>query len=280
MKLNVSIVKIYKDKFRRAAETRLLNYYSADLVKKIIAKSSTPFLSLLFYNNGKLIDENIVQKCLDVDADRMAMFTGPDLVMEQFGVEPRIVNDSPSRDLEKIFQDTMKHIRDVWPDLHDLVSVAIERMAYPPNTEIYESASDPKYYGCIQYTMDSDSILKWAEIIAHETAHHYLFVLTANSKYSQAYDWRAEALSSIRSEIRPMIGILHGVVAETFIIQYLKRLPDDFIERNLSEYNRSWNRFSKNLIEDYKELSKFGVDFPTEDIRLLVEDSLNYVQTR
>ena len=82
----------------------------------------------------------------------------------------------------------------------------------------FESSSDPKTFGQIYFDMERKSAFGWAEILAHELGHQYLNAHLALGYKNIKAPMKERFFSAIRQELRPLVGILHSTIAETFMV--------------------------------------------------------------
>jgi hypothetical protein len=157
---------------------------------------------------------------------------------------------------ETHYQEAQQIIKIAWPEFSEIVDNVVEIVGLPPTGENFESASSPKLFGLVYYKMDSASSIKWAEVIVHEVAHHCLFVYSASNKFNRLCDWQRLVKSAIRREKRPLIGLLHAVIAESCVIIFYKNLQRICPDMESSSVHSALTKFSIFLVDDFQELNR------------------------
>lgn len=159
----------------------------------------------------------------------------------------------------ELYQRALEIIEEVWPEIYDIYSELITGFHKVENGRNEESYSDPKTFGLIYYLMDSDDELKWAEIMVHELSHHILFAATALEGFlPEDIDWAHEEYSAIRNEKRPLIGIYHGLIAQSFMLNLGLLVETNFVNLNS---NRIFDFFGSKFLEDKQTIDKFLGDY-------------------
>lgn len=163
---------------------------------------------------------------------------------------PEVISNS-----KELYQRALEIIKRVWPEIFDIYSELIVGFHKVEEGRQEESYSDPKTFGLIYYLMDSEDELKWAEIMVHELSHHILFAATALEGFlPKTIDWAQEEYSAIRNEKRPLIGIYHGLIAQSFMLNL--GLLVETKSMNLNS-NRIFDFFGSKFFEDKQTIDKF-----------------------
>ena len=102
--------------------------------------------------------------------------------------------------------------------------------------------------------MNSDCPIKWGEIISHEMAHHYIFVVLAAKQEKEIFNRRFKDIrfSSLRNEQRPLIGVYHALFAQTCMIIFASNviksdLKEEYKAKSFEIIERHRGIFPKDL---------------------------------
>ena len=245
--LLLDLCEQYIDQMRHKGNTKLAQLN----VELDTRKSSTVFLSWAMY----LADDSFTSsEILRLSKEDQEIGPGP---VAQNIFEPD-KNFSFSDKLE-LHTKAIKIIEIAWPQLFDLNTIIKPRFCPPTSDMPFESVSDPKIFTQIYFLMSRDTPTGWAEIIAHELGHQYLFVLYAAFHKKIDAPWKETFHSAIRRTQRPLIGIMHGAVAEAFMIRLATGILDsgELVEY-FSEARELLTRQSENFVDDYATIVKHG----------------------
>lgn len=154
-------------------------------------------------------------------------------------------------EFEYLYQQAVSILRKNWPFVYDLFLSTVYGLSIVEVGKSEESYSSPKLFGLIFYNMKSKDPLKWAEILVHELSHQILFAGTALEGFLPEIDWGKSVFSNLRNENRPLIGVLHAVVAEAFMLRLAflteKRKPILNYQRILTNYSEKFKSDLKTL---------------------------------
>jgi hypothetical protein len=209
-------VEAYIHSIRSASRNRLSRLEGfEDLASSPV---SLPIASWLYYQaRSASPDKAQFARVIKNDSARNAYRSGKDITLVELS-EP-----IPQSDL--LYERSVKLVESVWPEMASLIRTIDPRMSHPPESETYESASDPLRFGQVYYNMKKSTAIDWARILVHEIAHHYLFVITAEWEASGVrYPWDIPVYSSIKNTERPLIGLLHGAFAQACMLELAVRL--------------------------------------------------------
>jgi len=249
--------------------TRELNTYLDD--ESIdLSQCSTTLLCWAFYflnKNNPTQDE--LRNLITRDIDRREHPVGIDVLNPNHESE----DFSSKRDL---CDSALDIIAESWKPLYDLIGIVHPRICYPSSDILaernFESASDPKYFGHLYFAMTRKTPMGWAEIIAHEMGHHYLFVIHAAFHRKVDAPWKEKFHSSIRNTDRPLIGIFHGTVAETFMILLAKSvLNNNELADHHPEAEELLTRQLQHFAKDYATVEAHRAYDIDTDLKAAVE---------
>ena len=128
---------------------------------------------------------------------------------------------------EPILEKAQVYLRQYWPEAAQEFRALTWAIAWVrPKRLNVASLSDPKRFGLVHLNAEmfsKRSAFELATALVHETAHHALYVETAIDPVFQS---GAEDLifSPIRCELRPAIGVLHGLFASFRMIKWAQLL--------------------------------------------------------
>ena len=250
MKFNTEIVKCYISYLRSEG----IKSMPSDLHLQIKVQSlSTPLLSWVYFNRKG--DLSQLSKLVDFDVKRRKSTLGPCLL----NTNTQWVEFTNK---EKTYLEAMDIIKKAWPEIYLLIQVVSPIISLTRDSDKFESASIPHLFGEILYCMKSNCPIKWAEIIVHEIAHHYLFVMTSVKKFDDFFNrpFRDIRYSNLRSENRPLIGIYHALMAQSCMITLAYKV----FEMNTSRKNKMaadkiLHHFYKIFPLDFKTIEECGL---------------------
>ena len=188
------------------------SHYSAEEI-------STPALVWLFSNRNALPPSERVGEILVCDVQRQKIIIGHNVFKD------RRTQEYP--DQEGLHQRALEIIATVWPDIYELIKKISPRISFQTEDRAqFESESDPKTFGEIIYNMKNQCPVHWAEILVHEVGHHYLTVLLGTTAMPEETKTKFKETrhSHQRQSQRPLIGILHGVFAQSCILTFATRI--------------------------------------------------------
>lgn len=219
--------------------------YSAELL-------STPALVWLFSNRTALPLHDVLDEILDFDFKRQQTIVGHNIFKD------RSIKKYP--ELEFIHEEALSIIKLVWPEIFELIRTIRPRVSFQTEDRAqFESESDPKTFGEIIYNMKNQCPVHWAEIMVHEIAHHYLTVLLGTMPLdAKTKDKFKESLHSFqRQSQRPLIGILHGVFAQSCILIFATKilLDDSSNEAWKSGAQKTFDRYASIFPNDLKTIT-------------------------
>lgn len=230
--------------------------------------TSLAFKSWILFSNPKK-DDIESMKALDTDRSRQGV-TGTNI----FSSSPPWRTPKPSD--EQLFVSAKRLIKRVWPAYGVILDALQPRMSLTDKNDTFESSSDPKLFGQILYRFDSHDRCKAAEIIVHETAHHYLYAHFAKfASEARSIKWDELYYSAIRGQDRPLVGILHGVFAQKQMLLFADKLKES---GEISGSKMIQDRFQKRFVCDLDSLksakefkSKRSIPFLTSIIPIIPE---------
>lgn len=182
-----------------------------------LKKFSLPLLSWAYFSSEEERRLKLLS-LIDRDRERKSVITGNDIFRED--------DVAIYKDKVRIYRRAISLIDSVWPEYSRVIDIIQPRLSLTVSEDLFESASDPKTFGQITYSMDSDSPVKWAEIIVHELGHHYLNIVVTTHDDQEIFSqpWDESKYSAIRETDRPLIGIYHGAFAEACMISLALRI--------------------------------------------------------
>lgn len=222
---------------------------------------STPILTWLFSNRNKLPSSYHLNEILLLDVDRQKHVIGNNIIKT-----PR---NEYFLEKEELYQQAMSTISEVWPEIFALTETISPRISFQTDDrKEFESESDPKTFGEIIFNMKSTCPMYWAEIIVHEISHHYLTVLLGTIEIDGDLKNKFKKLrfSHQRSSERPLIGILHGVFAQTCILHFATNVILDPAYNLIYKAGarKSFDRYSKIFLKDLNTVRDEGLLFMPE----------------
>lgn len=238
-----------------------------------LADVSPSTCAWLYYGfKTQSLKANEVRDVLQRDGLRQTYAVGDDIVLQ--------ANFIPQPDLEARYRRAREILKMIWPDMSNVIEALNPQFCFPPAHETYESASDPKRFGMTYFRMSRDSVADFARILVHEISHQYLFVVFSHvgSKFKAV--WDTPVYSTIRSETRPLIGLLHGVLAQAAMLSFVERArrhPEIWLE---VEAGANWivDRYAAGFLKDYATVKPFGVLGIAPEVENLVESTYSYWQ--
>lgn len=215
---DLELVKKFIHAVRTRGEDELNRVFSDQRYSEI--QLSTPMLAWLFSHRQTLGQEKLfIEKLIDLDLKRQKSIVG------HFIFEDQKIEKYPEH--EEVYAKAIELIATAWPEFYALIMIVQPRLSFQvDDRQEFESQTDAKTFGDIVYKMNSDCPAMWAEIIVHEVAHLYLNVLLATTKIDERIklNFRNSRFSYQRRSERPLIGILHGVFAQSNILHFSTRL--------------------------------------------------------
>ncbi|MDB5036774.1 MAG: motif protein [Bacteriovoracaceae bacterium] len=189
-----------------------------DFSERDLEKMSLPFLSWCYFSVDDSEKKKSLRSFIQLDLRRKKSSLGSDIF--------RSNTCKLFLKKETTYQKALKLIRGVWPEYFEVIKIIKPQLSQTMVGDRFESASDPKIFGQILYRMDSNCPIKWAEIIIHELAHHYLnmVVTTHDDQNVFSQPWDETKYSAIRESERPLIGIYHGAFAEACMLSLALRI--------------------------------------------------------
>ncbi len=269
----------------RTGKKMVTNTMNLDLVKKFIVsirrrgenclptsllhlseKLSTPFLTWVYSHQLSMEpNKDKILELAKLDIKRSKTVTGHNIFADA------VLETYPEQ--EERYQDARSVIEKYWNKVHDLIEVINPRVSLQIEGRRFESESNPKEFGQIIYNMKKESIAYWIEILVHEIGHHYLTVLLGTTKMNGQFKAKLSqtAYSHQRDEERPLVGILHAVVAQSFmIIMASKILKDEKENIDLVQgAKRTFEKASVRFKEDLKTVKANNLIFRAEVENLL-----------
>jgi len=185
----------------------------------ITQQISTPALVWLFSNRKNLPPHETLAEILDFDLQRQKSTIGHNIFKD------RRIQNYPEH--EAIHNEALGIIEAVWPKYFELIQAINPRISFQTeDREQFESESDPKTFGEIIYNMKNPCPVHWAEILVHEIGHHYLTMLlgTTAIEVETKNKFKEAQHSHQRQSQRPLIGILHGVFAQSCILIFATKI--------------------------------------------------------
>jgi hypothetical protein len=173
----------------------------------------------------------------------------------------------------------MEIVSVAWPELEKLSKIISPRFCPPTVNMPYESVSDPKIFSQIYFLMSRPTPMGWAEIISHELGHQYLFVVYSAFHKKVDAPWKENFYSAIRRTQRPLIGILHGTVAEAFMIQLAKSVlnrPD--LHACHHEAEELFERQAKSFALDFETIAKYQAHHLHPSFETMLTSVLEWVR--
>ncbi len=267
---NIVLVERFIASIRKRGEISL----PSSLSSKNVETMSTPFLAWIFSQRKNDIDLKIIQKTYELDQKRSNFVVGHSIFEDQ--------NTSNYPELEEKYLKARKIIKSYWPELDCLIEAIGPRVSFLPNDSLtYESSSDPKTFGEIIFNMEHPCVLRWVEILTHEIGHMYLNILLATSHMTPENKSKLakRKFSNIRQEERPLIGIVHGVFVQAWMMIMAAKVIQG------SNYNddhigavRTIDRFKKSFLEDYRTIYDEGLSDIVTGFSSFVDQGFNFLK--
>ena len=187
---------------------------------------------------AKAIQEEYSNPLIDIDNEENNSFQGIHLIRKTSFVD--LCLQSTGNEFEYIFgidasyvtliEQALELIISHWPDAHNEVFSLIRGIARIRSSSI-DNFSDPKLFGLIHLRIDQDKDpLDYAIDLIHEAAHHALFIESATDQILR--DPSQRLYSAIRKSYRPAIGVYHGAVATGRMLEFLRRIRSQSINRD------------------------------------------------
>ena len=236
---NTNLVELYISHLREEGAKNAPSSFDLTLLQN----SSTPLLSWIYFNRNK--DLSLLDQMLEFDIIRNKQTIGPALLSDH--------QWEGYRKEKKLYSDAMAIIEKVWPSMYSLIKTTGPIISFIRPNDKFESASDPHCFGEILYAMNSNCPIKWGEILVHEMAHHYLFVITATRNINEYLNRPFKDLrySNLRGEKRPLIGIYHALLAQACMITFALKILDSNSDKSIK-------------IKAMKIIDKFKIIFPLD----------------
>ena len=205
---------------------------------------SIPVMNWLFYLNRSDMESLDLNKLLGKDQGRGKFITGSNII------DSDLTNHDSSQ--EEKYYAARDIIDRASPFLGALAGETVFRInQFSTPQDRFESISDPKTFGQFYFNMKRPSPMGWAEIIVHEASHQYLFMLTAKPDFKKEFHWDKKKYSSLRKEDRPLIGILHALIAQCSMIHLAHGvLNNTFTEENKKEALELIERLKNGFYQD------------------------------
>lgn len=226
---------------------------------------STPLLAWFAHHKRELPEEAVLLGLIERDIARSRFIIGYD------SINTDLVENCA--EFETIYKEALSLIQTYFPEMSKIIKSISPIVSYPIEGKTFESASHPHTFGQIYYRMDSTCPVKWAEILVHETAHHYVEALTvATKELNQKKDILIqERDSAIRGEKRPLIGVFHGAIAQACMLHFAMNIIKN--SKNLEHIDgarRTLTRFSTSFNKDRLTLKESGLsDFHNESWKFI-----------
>ena len=217
---------------------------------------STSALAWLFSNRNALPAREIIMKVLDLDVERQKTVIGHNIFKESR------IETYPEE--EAIHEAALSIIKAVWPEFFDLIQVIQPRISFQTEDRSkFESESDPKTFGEIIFNMKNRSPEHWAEILVHEVGHHYLTILLGTTQIAPETKnkFKEQRHSHQRKSERPLIGITHGIFAQSCILLFATNV---LLNNSLRE---KWGEGAQ------KTFDRYAAIFPN-DLKTVEENQL------
>jgi len=222
---------------------------------------STPLLTWFFSNRASLPTEEKISKMIGEDSIRSKNVLGHSIFRQKKPSHSQIKNG--------VYLKSKELIHEVWPDYSNLIKTINPIISFQTeDKQHFESESNPHTFGEIIYNMESNCHVHWSEIIVHEIAHHYLNVLMATNVLDKNIHHKLKQLhySHQRNSDRPLIGILHGVFAQSCILIFASKmiLNPNTKKQDIEGAWKSFDRFSSFFENDLKTIQKNNLLFIPE----------------
>ena len=247
-------MRSYLHVIRKEGAVSTLSFYQDAFNLEELESLSTPLLSWLLHNRKQLPAITEIKKMIQRDEERKKTVCGYDIISD--------IEVSENLELENIFSEALEIVQQYFPEMYKIITIINPRVSFPLEGKTYESASHPHSFGQIFYRMDSSSPTKWAEILVHEIAHHYVEAMTVSIKEIKELReiFIVEKDSAIRKEKRPLIGIFHGVIAQASILHLATNILEDTVDYQMKDGAKAMlNRFGESFIKDKVTIESSGL---------------------
>lgn len=237
-----------------------------------VEKNSTAFLSWCKYQLPRVdIQKNQILNILELDLKDPNGGVCQDIFSEfldSYLTDPLLCKK------KVLFEGALKIIETIEPQLFRFHSILKPRLSIPGTNFSYESISDPKIFSQIYFSMTRETVMGWAEIMSHELAHQYLFVIYSARHKNINAPWKSSFFSAIRNSYRPLIGIFHGVMAESFMIHLSKSVLN---ETSFSIHHREAFHLLKTQTQklklDFTAINKFKIQDMDPTIEVNIQEA-------
>jgi len=248
---NLDLVRTFTSSLRKQGFSLIPPHLSASFS---LSEFSTPMLAWIFSNRSNISDAELLG-LIPLDVERLKSKVGHNILKE------RILEKYPIE--EMLFYESVNIIKDSWREFYDLINEINPIVSFQTNDRSqFESESDAKFFGQIIFNMKSKCSVHWAEILVHEIAHHYLNVMLATTPMSAETKnkFKQERYSHQRSGSRPLIGIFHGVFAQSCMLIYVEKIQSSDLPQEIK--SKAWRTFER-----------YGEIFP-KDLETIIEEGL------
>lgn len=265
------------DKFTDSVRKQGLQLLSPDLFASLSSQQlSTPLLAWIFSHRKNLEIINI-SELIKYDLERQKTKIGHNILKE------KILRKYPEK--EKTLNQAFYIINNSWKNFFELIENINPLVSLQTNDrKQFESESESKAFGQIIFNMKSDCPVHWAEIIVHEIAHHYLNVILATKPMSPGLKnkFKEERYSFQRKSPRPLIGIFHGVFAQTCMLIYTAKVQVSSLDKKVkSDAMKTYHRYGEIFRNDLEtiENEKIFVHYhELTDFVLQAKESVDYLK--
>ncbi len=263
---SIDLTKKYVSQFRQQG-MQALKLIPAFRNIDINRELSLSTLSWIYFNRDKF----------SLSTDQVSNLITRDIARSKFVVGSNIIFDSSLQrypEKEALYSAARTIIGVVWKKLFAFEQIIKPRMCFPRQGVEHESASDPQVFGLIEYVMNSDDPVKWAEILAHELGHHYLTIVFATKSEATVnrYPWAKEDRSALRNMKRPLFGIYHAAFAEAAMLELGLRIHSNHSIEELIKQSSSriLDCYKNKYIKDLTTITKSGLLEFDKDIKLFM----------
>ena len=248
---NLDLVRTFTHSLRKQGFSLLPPHLSASFS---LSEFSTPMLAWIFSNRSNISETELLE-LIPLDMDRQNNKVGHNILKE------KILEKYPIE--EMLFNEAVNIINGAWKEFYDLINEINPMVSFQTvERSQFESESDAKFFGQIIFNMKSKCSVHWAEILVHEIAHHYLNVMLATIPMSAETKnkFKQERYSHQRSGSRPLIGIFHGVFAQSCMLIYVEKIQSSDLPQEIK--SKAWRTFER-----------YGEIFP-KDLETIIEEGL------
>lgn len=176
---------------------------------------STSALSYLLFSQGKL-PKSEIELIIKKDIESKSKFIRWSIY--DSGLEE--ISQKEIADIESGLELASNCI----PQLSLIQDSLLEHIEIVPREGRFESFSDPQRFTSIFLKNTRKNDIRWGEILSHELSHQYFFAVTSANPVFRSEKLKNMHFSQIRKVQRPLIGVLHGVVAEATMVKYYENL--------------------------------------------------------